>query len=155
MYGELTRYVWAPNPEIGWGLVRLSRSGRREAATFGPFVKDGRDAALKNDQRAGETLYRISFRILPATTNTPTPPDGAYAFVCSSENEYTIWTKPTVKPDGGSRFDGVWSFPDAASAVERTGWANKENERYEGPDNPRFGTFLLTWDITEEERNDG
>ncbi|AXH66461.1 hypothetical protein SEA_SATIS_312 [Streptomyces phage Satis] len=122
---------------------------------FGPFVADDRDAALKSEHRAGPILYRVSFRILPATGSTPTPPNGAYAFVCSTGTEYTICTKPTMTPDGGSQFDGVWSFPDAASAVERTGWANKENDRYEGPGTSRFGTYLIMWDITEEERSDG
>jgi|EndMetStandDraft_3_1072993.scaffolds.fasta_scaffold192593_2 hypothetical protein len=150
MHGELIRYTWAPNPGMAWGLVHLSQG--RDGDMIGAFVYEDRDAALKGDKRAGSTLYRVVRQIRPADQSTGTPDAGAYAFVCSSATEYTIWTKPTVNDVGGSEYDGVWSFRDAPAAVERTGWANKENARYEGPDNPRFATFLLTWDVTEEEK---
>lgn len=151
MFGETIRYTWATGPELAWGLVRLT--GGRDGDKLAHLVYGTRDAALAGAHRAGPVLYRVTGEIGPADEHTPAPVGRPYAFVCSSATEYTIWTKPNVTESGGSQYDGVWAFDKAADAIERTEWANKSNDRYEGryEDGPRFGTYLVTWEIAEEE----
>ncbi|MFI5864554.1 hypothetical protein [Streptomyces sp. NPDC051546] len=139
-----TRFVWAADPSMAWGLVTLRESADKAVVAFAqPHVHGSQEAAMAADaERLGVTLYKIERSSEIADVRTPAPAAGCFAFVFSTDEPHMVWSK--VDPEAPAQARSIhWMFPDAAEAVQRAALATQEPRS----DGHVFRAYLLTWSV--------
>ncbi|MEU7320884.1 hypothetical protein ABZ682_10020 [Streptomyces griseoviridis] len=140
----LIHYVWAPSPELAWGLVNLREAD--DGAWLAGHVHTAReDAERQEASRSGLTLYRVERASMLADEKTRPPQGEDWVFAWSTEGRHNVWSKPNSPFPDAKRFDGYWTFQEPQEAIQRAAWANEEpRTRAEGL---TFRAYLLTWSV--------